>query len=197
MDASSSKSNLSSANLNKIMIGAGALIIVLMIASSVSNGMQRRKIEMQCRNGDIDICTKLIESKVLKPKELIMAHVFRGYHYDKKGEYDKALGDFNEAIKMDAEEPALYLQRAGVFNDKSDFGSAIPDFNTVIKLSRSPNILVAAYCGRGTAEMKKGDVNGARNDLQEAKNLTRGGKVECVDKLEQGLGQPPASPAAP
>ncbi|HTK83863.1 MAG TPA: tetratricopeptide repeat protein [Patescibacteria group bacterium] len=191
MDVSSSKLSVSSAKMNKIMIGAGALIVVLMIVSSVSNGMQRRKIEMQCKNGDIDICTKLIESKILKPKELIMAHAFRGYHYDKKGQYDKALDDYNEAIKLNAEEPALYLQRAGVYADKSDLNNAIPDFNTTIKLSRSPGVLLAAYCGRGLAEMTKGDAASARNDLQEAKNIVRGNKVDCVTKLEQGLGQPP------
>jgi hypothetical protein len=46
------------------------------------------------------------------------------------------------------------------------------------------------------AEMKKGDVTGARNDLQQAKNIAQGGKVECIAILEQALGQPSATPGA-
>lgn len=189
--------DISSAKTNRIMIGAGVLIVVMMIGSTVSNSMQRRNVERQCMNGDIGVCTKLLESKALPPKEHIMALAVRGYYYDKKGEYDKAIADFNEGIRMNAEEPALYLQRAGVYSDKSDFGNAIPDFNTAIKMSKSPRILIAAYCGRGTAELKKGDATAARNDLQEAKNVTRGGKADCVAQLEQGLGQPPAPPVTP
>lgn len=189
--------DITSAKFNKIMIGAGLLIVVLMVTSTVSSSMQRRKVEAQCKNGDIDVCTKLIDSKILKPKELIMAHAIRGFHYDKKGEYDKALEDYNEAIKLDAEEPALYLQRAGVYAHKSDLNNAIPDFNTTIKMSKSLPVLLAAYCGRGTAALKKGDTNAARSDLQEAKNLARSAKADCITQLEQGLGQTPAPPVTP
>ena len=63
-----------------------------------------------------------------------------------KGEYDRAIVDFNKAIQLKPDFDAAYNNRGLAYHDKDDYDRAIVDFNTAIKLK--PNF-AAPYSNRG------------------------------------------------
>jgi ATP-dependent Lon protease len=92
----------------------------------------------------------------------------RGLISLENGEYDKALDDFNEAIKLDTvkEYPACYVNRGNVFLKKEEFQKALDDFNAAIELTPNDSKALAgrarAYLGLKEYDKGLDDVNMAR-----------------------------------
>jgi tetratricopeptide (TPR) repeat protein len=49
-------------------------------------------------------------------------------------DYDKALHDYSEAIKLSPEEPKYYQVRAIIYQTKGDFKAALADVDKILKL---------------------------------------------------------------
>jgi tetratricopeptide (TPR) repeat protein len=79
--------------------------------------------------------------------------------------YEKALADFNYAIKLNSRFVATYYNRALTNYDLMEYEKAIADFNAVLALE--PN-LPSAYCGRGNAYHKMGNYPQAVSDYNSA-----------------------------
>ena len=62
-----------------------------------------------------------------------------------KGEFDKAIADYTQAIRLDPENDVLYFNRALAWGRKESFKNAIADFNEAIRLDSDDNL---AYNGR-------------------------------------------------
>ena len=58
----------------------------------------------------------------------------RGRAYEKKKDYDRAILDFEAALKLDATSAAAYVGRGDQFYYKRDFARAMADFTTAIRL---------------------------------------------------------------
>ena len=76
----------------------------------------------------------------------------RGYVYARKGELDKAIADFTEAIRLDAEDGEAYFQRALAYARKKDMDQALADYKEVFRLEPMP---VEGYKEWGPAEDSK------------------------------------------
>jgi tetratricopeptide (TPR) repeat protein len=63
-----------------------------------------------------------------------MYWTFRGIAWKAKKEYDKAIADFNEAIRLDPKDALAYYNRGVVWGDKKEYDRAIADFNEAIRL---------------------------------------------------------------
>ena len=65
-----------------------------------------------------------------------------------KGDYDKALAEFSQAIQADPKDPELYNNRGGIYTFKGRYDLALADFNQALQLKpRYAN----AYYNRGLA----------------------------------------------
>ena len=93
--------------------------------------------------------------------------------YD-KGEYDKAIADFNEAIRLDPKVALAYIYRGKAWGAKGEYDKAIADFNEAIRLNPK---LGAAYFSRGIAWEAKGNLDRAIADLNEAIRLNPKGAL--------------------
>ncbi|MCH8840041.1 MAG: tetratricopeptide repeat protein [Planctomycetes bacterium] len=67
--------------------------------------------------------------------------------YD-KGEYDKAIADFNEAIRLDPKYAMAYVDRGNAWRGKGENDRAIADYSKAIRLNPK---LVSAYFNRSIA----------------------------------------------
>jgi tetratricopeptide (TPR) repeat protein len=98
------------------------------------------------------------------------AEVFysRGKAWEGKFDYDKALRDFDEAIRLDATVATFYFARGNAWAGKRDYDKAMPDFDDAIRLD--PNV-AEFYFGRGGICSKQQDYVEAISDYDEAIRL--------------------------
>ena len=82
-----------------------------------------------------------------------------------KKELDIALGDFNEAIRIDPTEASVYSNRGSIWSAKKEYDKAIADYTEAIRIDPK---CVLAYDNRGTAWNAKKEYNRAIADYNEA-----------------------------
>ncbi len=123
----------------------------------------------------IEACTRAIDSKKYKsPKQkrvLSLLYTNRGVEYEIKKEYDKAIADHDQAIKIDPKNPAPYNNRGNAYAAKQDFEHAIADYDMAIKLNPK---YAEAFLNRGMAKRNHGDMAGSETDIAQAKALQPG-----------------------
>src|SRR5664280_583354 len=86
----------------------------------------------------------------------------------RKGDYDKAIQDYNQAISRDPKSARALAGRGAAHLDKGDYDRAIQDFNETLRLA--PRVALT-FNGRGAAYLAKGDYDRALQDLNEAIRL--------------------------
>jgi tetratricopeptide (TPR) repeat protein len=122
-----------------------------------------------CRteSGDAAIaaCTRAISSGKLKDHNLAVAYDKRGVELDRKSESDKAIADYDEALRLDPGFAAVHLNRARVFRKKREFDRAIADYADAIRTNPK---YALAYNGRGLIFSDKAEYDRAIADFDAA-----------------------------
>jgi len=88
--------------------------------------------------------------------------------YLNKDDYDSAIAACDEAIKLDPNLVAAYINRGATYDSKGDYDRAISDYTEAIRLD--PNLAVV-YNNRGAAYVSKGDYDRAISNYNEAIRL--------------------------
>jgi tetratricopeptide (TPR) repeat protein len=88
-------------------------------------------------------CTAIIQTGQQVIDRLATAYNNRGVAYRLKAEYDKAIEDFNEAIRLRPQSPTTFNNRAVAYRNKGDLDHALADYNEAIRLN--PNYIAALY----------------------------------------------------
>jgi tetratricopeptide (TPR) repeat protein len=112
----------------------------------------------------IDGCSAVIKAGRDKGEKLAEAFGNRGLAYRLKGEYDRAIQDYSQAIKLDAKSAAAYNNRGVAYDNKGDYDHAIQDYDQAIKLRPSAE----AHFNRGNAYLGKGQHDHAIDDYNQA-----------------------------
>ncbi len=63
------------------------------------------------------------------------AYYRRGYMYAKKGDYDRAISDYSEAVKLDSNFAWAYFNRGNAYADKGDYNRAIADYESTLRIN--------------------------------------------------------------
>src|SRR4029077_11704670 len=116
----------------------------------------------------IEGCTTAIRSGKYSGRDLAWAYCNRGNAHHDKGDTDRAITDYNEAIRLDPKFAFAYNNRGSAYHDKGDTDRAITDYNEAIRLDPK---LAFAYNNRGSAYHDKGDPDRAITDYNEAIRL--------------------------
>ncbi|SRR5579883_1307060 len=101
----------------------------------------------------IKSCTALLETNGF-PVPLLLFKA-RGFAYSVKGEYDRAITDYDQAIKLDAGFSAAYNGRGMAYRAKEDLDRTMADYDQAIKLA--PDMSVA-YGNRGEFILAQGGI---------------------------------------
>ncbi len=88
----------------------------------------------------------------------------RGLSYQENGDHDRAIADFDEAIRL-RPQASFLTNRGDSYNAKRDYDRAISDYDRAIKLNPG---FVRAYNNRGAAWRGKGDNGRAIADYEQA-----------------------------
>src|SRR5215472_517016 len=113
-------------------------------------------------------CTALIQSAQTTQRDLAIAYRNRGSAWRDKGNPDRAIADYDAAIRLDANNALPYNGRGNAWYDKGDLDRAIADYDVAIRFDPTG---AAAHNGRGIAWHDKGDPGRAIADLDEAIRL--------------------------
>ena len=97
-----------------------------------------------------------------------MAYHNRGFVWHRKQDYDKALADYDAAIRLDPKYAVAYANRGAAYKEKGDLDRAIADYDAAIRLDPK---LAVAYNNRGFAYDKKGDLDRVIADYDAAIRL--------------------------
>jgi len=116
----------------------------------------------------IAACTRAIASGEFQGHNLAALYVNRCSVNHAKGDYDRAIADCNEAIRLDPKFAEAYNNRGNAYYAKGNYDRAIADASEAIWLDPS---LALAYNNRGNAYYAKGDYDRAIADASEAIRL--------------------------
>jgi tetratricopeptide (TPR) repeat protein len=100
------------------------------------------------------------------------SHFERALAYHGNGQYDRAISDYNKAIRIDPRHAAAYYHRGHAYADKGqyDYDRAISDFSKAIKINPK---YATAYYNRGLAYAQaKGEYDRAISDYSKAIELS-------------------------
>jgi tetratricopeptide (TPR) repeat protein len=84
------------------------------------------------------------------------------------GDWDGAMADYNQAVRLDPNYSAAYDNRGNVKRQKGDLNGAMADINQAITLNPKN---ATAYFNRARVKEKKGDLDGAIADFNRAIGL--------------------------
>lgn len=115
----------------------------------------------------IAACTRAISSGRLHDHGLAAEYYNRGIKYGSKGDYDGAIADYTEAIRLDPQYADAFGNRANAYRDKRDLDRALADYNEALRIRPSAN----DYYNRGNANYLKEDYDHAIADYTEAIRL--------------------------
>jgi len=110
----------------------------------------------------IEGCTAIIQAGQDPPQKLAAAHNNRGVAYRLKGEYDRAMQDYEQAIRLNPDSANYYNNRGIIYRIKGDYDRAIADYDEALWLKSD---YPAAFYNRALAYADKGEYDHALADF--------------------------------
>jgi len=116
----------------------------------------------------IPACTAVIQSHRQTPENLARAFFFRGRAQAANGQFDRAIDDLDQAIRLDPGFPDAFNFRGVAWVGKGQPERAIADFDKAIQLDA--NYAIAIY-NRGLAAQNLGRTAEATKYFEQAKQV--------------------------
>jgi len=106
-------------------------------------------------------------------------YIDSGRHALITGDYDKAIADYTQAIRINPNNYVTYDDRGTAYYYKKDYDKAIADYTQVIRIS--PNFAIA-YMRRGDAYLDKKDYSKAISDYESVIKINpKKGSIDYVE----------------
>jgi tetratricopeptide (TPR) repeat protein len=114
----------------------------------------------------IRACSAVIQAHPQSPEILARAFFYQGRALAEKRQFDRAIYDFNQSIRLDPAFPDAYNFRGVAWVGQRQYERAVADFDQAIQLD--PNYAVAIY-NRGLAARNLGRSDEAERYFERAK----------------------------
>ncbi|WP_027566810.1 caspase family protein [Bradyrhizobium sp. URHA0013] len=112
------------------------------------------------------VITDATEAIRLQPSQAV--YNLRGSAYYDRGEYEIAIADFDDALKLGPPSGTIFHNRGNAWRGKGDYAKAIADYDMSIKTDPRSAF---SYQNRGIAKEALGDLDGALADINQAIRL--------------------------
>jgi tetratricopeptide (TPR) repeat protein len=93
----------------------------------------------------IAVCGALIDSEKTSRGERVKALIARGGAYDRKNQIDRAIGDYDVALRLDPSLADIFNARGELWYRKGDRPHALADFGAALKLNPQHEAARANY----------------------------------------------------
>lgn len=118
------------------LVGLGGT--VFFAVRVVKNMLPEGRSWIACRSIDDNVsllgCTEVIQGGKSPAKNLLYAYNRRSVVYINRKQYDLAIADSNQAIRIDPNRSVSYYDRATAYLRKGDYENGLQDFNRTIQL---------------------------------------------------------------
>jgi tetratricopeptide (TPR) repeat protein len=151
-----------------LVLAAGLAVFVSSVRAQTSedvNGCYKEISPDQAINS----CTRAIGAGQLSASSLAIIFTNRGNAYNSKGDYDRAIQDFSQAIRLDPKCAYAFNGLGNAYNGEADYDQAIQNYDRAIRLIANYGY---AFNGRGNAYHSKGDYDRAIQDYDQAIRFT-------------------------
>jgi len=120
-------------------------------------------------NSIIEACSRMIESGLLDERQLVAAHSQRGFYYATT-QSDRALADYDAALKIQPNTPAVLTDRGWIRLEHDRANAGLADLNKAIELlEHSQSARARLY--RASAFLMLKDSDKAVSDLDESQKI--------------------------
>jgi len=158
------------------VVAAGTIVAVCAWSAPPARA-QASIDQIQCANQDrivaidrmIESCTALIKGGGQSSRILSITHYNRGLAYRSKGDNDRAIADFGEAVKADPANTFAFMSRGTARYEQGDNDGAIADYDEAVRVD--PNNALA-FTNRCNVYRTKGDNDRAIADCDQAIRLS-------------------------
>lgn len=135
------------------------------------------------------------QSTAISPQDASV-YFKRGSEYLNKGDNDRAIAAYTEAIRINPNYEDAYVNRGTAYSDKGDYDRAIADYNEAIRLDPKDK---DAYNNRGIAYQNKGDNDRAIADYRRALSIDPSFQLakDNLQELESASSLPAAQSTVP
>src|SRR5262245_55977091 len=117
----------------------------------------------------ISACSRIIALARRAGRSIPLVYYNRANaYYDDKGDYDRAIADYDQVIRLDPKHALAYSYRGSAYRHKGEYDRAIADFDQAIKLDPKS---VYAYNNRGNVYYLKGEHDRAIADYDQTIRL--------------------------
>jgi tetratricopeptide (TPR) repeat protein len=113
------------------------------------------------------------------PERVAAAYNNRGTVDSVRGDFDRAIVAFNEAIRLDPNDPTAYYNRGNAYYHKGDYPRAIASYDETLRLDPE---FASAYTNRGAAHDALGDAALALADYTESLRLRPVNPIAYYDR---------------
>jgi tetratricopeptide (TPR) repeat protein len=113
----------------------------------------------------ISACTTLIEKQIATPQSAALAYNNRGIARTSKGDYELAVQDYNQSIKLYPTFAKAFNNRGLAYEKKGDLDRALSDYTAAINISYD---YANAFANRAKIYEKRRDYDRALKDFNEA-----------------------------
>src|SRR5271166_5333011 len=158
---------------------SGALLLAILsvcvfaISASFAANAKRDRDWDACNGSDPDAgivgCTNVINrGKRETQSDRATAYNNRGYSYAQNDDHDRAIADYNEAIRLDPNFALAFVNRGWSYERKGQYDRALADYDEAIEADPKYSL---AYNNRGWIRHLQGDYDRAIADYVEAIRL--------------------------
>lgn len=156
-------------------------VVPLLIVACVLIGLSTHMVVNCGDEDDPDICSAVIGFSPLRGSLIAFAYEGRGRIALRRGDFKRAIADFDEAIHLNPNRGSLYRDRALARRQNGDLELAIADYNEAI--AHDPK-RAASYHQRGLALAAMGDLDRAILSYHTAVRLD---PSDAQARLDRGL----------
>jgi tetratricopeptide (TPR) repeat protein len=168
---------------------AGAMLLPTLVSAQHQTG--KDKLACEHRFGatldqQISGCTAFINAGQLPPRVLASVFVNRATAYIAKHDYDRAIDDTEQAIKIDPTSASAFHNRGRAYSAKGEHGQALRDFNKAIELDPHDPMV---FTNRGVAFARERAFDRAIQDYDQALRLAPADAAALNNRGEAYLGK--------
>ncbi len=152
-----------------LLCAAPAGASTLIIGGGVAKDCADAALEGRSDNASVTTCTLALETDILDFRDRARTYVNRGVLQMRQRNFDGAVGDFNEATKIDPNLGEAYINRGAAYLGSSRYSQALDQIDQGLAMGvKDPQ---KAYFNRGIAHENLGDVTAAYRDYSKAAEL--------------------------